>query len=343
MQTPLWLWLGFIAFVLALLALDLGVLHRRQREIRVGEALWLSLGYVALAGLFSAGVFHFRGPPAGYEFLTGYLIEYSLSVDNIFVFVLVFSHFMVPPRYQHRVLFWGVIGALLMRGALILLGTALIATFHWTVFLFGGFLIVTGVKMLLAAEAKPSLENNRIVAFMRRRMRVTEDFHGERFFVRRASVVWATPLFLTLVLIEITDLVFAVDSVPAIFAVTQDPFIVYTSNVFAILGLRALYFALAGIVHRFHYLKYGLSLVLVVVGAKMIANGGLGEKVVPVEAALAVTAALILGSILLSLLRTRGLAGAPGEAAPLPTGWVPGSPPEEPEQAKAAIERPERP
>ncbi len=334
MDTPLWLWLGFLAFVLALLALDLGVIHRRQREIRVGEALWLSLGYFALAGLFNAGVFHFRGPQAGYEFLTGYLIEKSLSVDNIFVFVLVFSHLMVPPLYQHRVLFWGIIGALVMRGALILLGATLIETFHWIVYLFGGFLIVTGVKMLLAGEAKPSLENNRILAFARRRLRVTEEFHGERFFVRRAGVLWATPLFLALLLIEFTDLVFAVDSIPAIFAVTQDPFIVFTSNVFAILGLRALYFALAGIVHRFHYLKYGLSLVLVVIGAKMIANGVFGEKVVPVEAALAVTAVLILGSILLSFLWPRRQ-----PAAALPTGWVPGSPPEEPVQAKAQIER----
>lgn len=322
-----WYWLGFNLFVLVLLAFDLGVLRRRQRAIGVGEALWLSVGYFVLAGVFAAGVFYVFGAPAGYEFVTGYLIEKSLSLDNIFVFVLIFTHFAVPAEYQHRVLFWGVIGALVMRGALIYLGASLIETFHWIVFVFGAFLIVTGAKMLWAADATPDLENNRIVSWVRRRFRVTADYHDKRFFVRREGVLYATPLFLVLVLVEISDLVFAVDSIPAIFAVSQDPFIVYTANVFAILGLRALYFALAGIVHRFHYLKYGLALVLLVVGGKMILNGAFGEKAVSTELALAITAALILGAIVLSIVRTRGVAppATPDEQRTAATGWVPGS------------------
>jgi tellurite resistance protein TerC len=323
-----WLWIGFNAFVLALLALDLGVLHRKERAISVREAIWLSAGYVALAAVFAAGVLHFRGEQAGYEFVTGYLIEKSLSLDNVFVFYLIFAHFAVPPAYQHRVLFWGILGALAMRAALIAAGATLIATFHWIVFVFGAFLILTAVKMLLAADAEPDLERNRVVRFIRSRFRVTPDYHGRRFFVRREGRLWATPLFLVLILVELSDLVFAVDSIPAIFAVSRDPFIVYTANVFAILGLRALYFALAGIVGRFRYLKYGLSLVLLVIGAKMIANGVFGEKVVPTELALLMTAALIGGSILLSLLRPRPAAA--GRAPALVTGWVPGSAAAEP-------------
>ncbi len=322
--SSLWLWLGFNLFVVVLLALDLGLLHRKQREIGVAEALWLSLGYFLLAALFNAGVFYWLGSEAGYAFMTGYLIEKSLSLDNIFVFVLIFAHFAVPAAYQHRVLFWGILGALAMRAALIALGAALIATFHWVVFLFGAFLILTGIKMLLAADAKPDLANNVVLRFMRRRFRVTENYEGQRFFVRRDGVLWLTPLFLVLVLVEISDLIFAIDSIPAIFAITSDPFIVYTANVFAILGLRALYFALLGVVHRFHYLKYGLSLTLLVVGAKMILNGVFGEKVVPVELALAITATLILGSIVLSLMR-------PARAGEPARGWVPGS---------AALEKP---
>jgi len=327
MESSIWLWLGFNLFVLLLLAVDLGLLHRRQREIGVREALLLSLGYVALAAVFAAAVFHFRGPQAGWEFATGYLIEKSLSLDNIFVFVLIFSHFAVPAQYQHRVLFWGILCALLLRGAMIWLGATLIAEFHWIVFVFGAFLLLTGVKMLIAADAKPDLGRNFVLRAARRHLRVTSDYHGERFFVRRpvgqqGDALWVTPLFLVLLLIEFSDLVFAVDSIPAIFAVSQDPFIVYTSNVFAILGLRALYFALAGVIPLFRYLKYGLSLVLVVIGAKMILNGVFGEKVIPTEIALAITVALVGGSIVLSLLR-RPVGDA---TAPLPSGWVPGTP-----------------
>jgi tellurite resistance protein TerC len=318
----IWFWLGFLAFVAVLLTVDLGLLHRKQREIRVREALGMSFFYFVLAMIFCAGIFHFRGAQSGYEFLTGYLIEWSLSVDNIFVFVLVFSYFAVPAQYQHRVLFWGIVGALVMRGTMIFLGAQLIQSFHWIIFLFGAFLIFTSIKMLVMAEAKPDLENNIVVRLIRGRLRVTPGYHGQKFFVRQNGLLYATPLFMVLVLIEFSDLIFAVDSIPAIFAITRDPFIVFTSNVFAILGLRSLYFALAGIVHLFHYLKYGLALVLAVIGTKMILNGTFGEKVIPTEGTLAITAMLIGGSILLSLLRKP----VPGEAlAALPVGWVPGS------------------
>ncbi|WP_305710983.1 TerC family protein [Bradyrhizobium sp.] len=324
MGETVWAWLGFNLFVLALLALDLGVLHRKEREIKVGEALWLSLFYIVLALLFAGGLFWIRGEQAGVEFLTGYLIEKSLSVDNIFVIVLIFTYFAVPAQYQHRVLFWGILGALVMRGILIFAGVQLIDKFAWMATVFGAFLIVTGVKMLLVADAKPDINNNVVLKLLRRRLRVTESYEGKRFFVRRNGALFATPLFLVLMMVEFTDLVFAVDSIPAIIAVSRDPFIIYTANVFAILGLRALYFALARIVPRFIYLKYALSLILVVVGGKMIANYFYGEKFIPTELALLITAVLIGGSIALSLLRTRG--AMPAEPAALPTGWVPGSP-----------------
>lgn len=320
----LWMWVGFNLFVLVLLALDLGILHRKDHAVGIREALLLSLGYFLLALLFGAGVFHFMGPSAGYEFFTGYLIEKTLSVDNIFVFVLIFSFFAVPAQYQHRVLFWGILGALVLRATMILIGAAVIQAFHWVLYLFGAFLVFTGIKMLITINAKPDLANNRVILFLRGRFRVTEDFVGNRFFVRRDGLLYMTPLMLVLILVEVTDLVFAVDSIPAIFAITTDPFIVYTSNVFAILGLRALYFALVGIIHRFHYLKYGLSLVLMVVGAKMLLNAWFGAKVVPTEVALLITAALIGGSMLYSMYKTRGL---PKEEAARESlqGWVPGS------------------
>jgi tellurite resistance protein TerC len=324
MDGTVWAWLGFNLLVLALLALDLGVLHRKEREVKVGEALWLSLFYTVLALLFAAGLFWIRGQQAGVEFLTGYLIEKSLSVDNIFVIVIIFTYFAVPAQYQHRVLFWGILGALVMRGILIFAGVQLIAHFAWMALIFGAFLIVTGVKMLLVADAKPDIDNNVVVKLLRRRLRVTESYEGNRFFVRRNGMLFVTPLFLVLMMVEFTDLVFAVDSIPAILAISQEPFIIYTANVFAVLGLRALYFALAGIVPRFIYLKYALSLILVVVGGKMIANYFYGEKFIPTEVALLITAVLIGGSIALSVLRTRG--ARPAEPAALPTGWVPGSP-----------------
>lgn len=321
METSVWAWVGFLAFVFALIAFDLGVVHRKPREVRVSEALWTSLFYVTLALIFAGGVFHFRGETDGWAFLTGFLIEKSLSIDNIFVFVLIFTHFAVPPSLQHRVLLWGILGALAMRAVLIFAGVELIANFDWLIYVFGGFLVITGLKMLKAADAKPDMANNKLINFVKRRLRVTENYEGERFFVRRNGALMATPLFLALVVVEASDLVFAVDSIPAILAVSQDPFIVFTANVFAILGLRALYFALAGVVHRFHYLKYALALVLVLVGAKMIANGILGGHTVPTEYALIATAVLVFGSIALSLLR-KPRADDPA----LPSGWVVGSP-----------------
>ena len=319
-----WMWVGFNLFVLVLLALDLGILHRKDHAVGIREALLLSLGYFLLALAFGAGVFRFLGADAGYQFFTGYLIEKSLSVDNIFVFVLIFSFFAVPTQYQHRVLFWGILGALMMRAIMILIGAAVIQAFHWVIYLFGAFLVFTGIKMLITINAKPDLQNNRLVLMLRRRFRITDDFEGNRFFVRRDGLLYMTPLMLVLILVEVTDLVFAVDSIPAIFAITTDPFIVYTSNVFAILGLRALYFALAGIIHRFHYLKYGLSLVLMVVGAKMLLNAWFGEKVIPTEVALLITGILIGGSMLISMIKTRDL---PKEAANEEAlhGWVPGN------------------
>lgn len=322
----IWMWVGFNLFVLALLALDLGVLHRGAKQITVRHALWLSLGYVGLAMVFAGGMFVFMGKAEGYQFLTGYLIEKSLSVDNIFVFVLIFTHFAVPPQYQYRVLFWGILGALVMRATLILVGAAVIDAFHWVIYLFGAFLIFTGVKMLVTVGQEPDVDNNRIVRFMRRRFRVTQDFSGSRFFVKVDGIRYMTPLFLVLILIELTDVVFALDSIPAIFAITTDPFIVYTSNVFAILGLRALYFALAGVIHRFHYLKYGLSLVLVIVGVKMVLNAWFGTKVIPTEIALLMTGVLIGSSILFSIWKTRRLEGAEAEQM-ASQWWIPGSPP----------------
>ena len=324
----IWLWVGFNVFVLVLLALDLGILHRNNEEISVKHALVLSLGYIALALGFGAGVFAFMGPTPGYQFLTGYLIEKSLSVDNVFVFVLIFTHFAVPPKYQYRVLFWGVLGALVMRATLIITGAAVIEAFHWVIYLFGAFLIFTGAKMLVTVGKEPDVENNAVIRFMRRRFKVTSGFVEHHFFVTQNGVRFMTPLFLVLVLVEVSDVVFALDSIPAIFAITTDPFIVYTSNVFAILGLRALYFALAGIIHRFHYLKYGLSLVLVVVGLKMILNAWFDKKVIPTEIALLITAVLIGGAILFSMWKTRRM--TPEEAAELSEQWwVPGSPPKE--------------
>jgi tellurite resistance protein TerC len=270
----LWLWTGFNLFVLMMLAVDLLVFHREAHDVAPREAAAWSVVWVALAMVFGGGVYLFAGREAGLEYFAGYLIEKALSVDNIFVFVLIFGFFRVPARYQHRVLFWGILGALVMRGAMIAAGAFLIQQFHWIIYLFGGFLVVTGIRMARQAEVAIHPDSNPVIRLVRRLVPVTTDYHGQHFFIRDAvngRRVWvATPLFVVLVLVETTDLIFAVDSIPAIFAVTQDPFIVYSSNVFAILGLRALYFLLAAVIHRFHYLKAGLSAVLVFVGIKML-------------------------------------------------------------------------
>jgi tellurite resistance protein TerC len=302
----LWLWLGFNAFVLVMLAIDLGVFHREAHEVSMKEAGAWSALWVTLALAFNYGVYHFMGPQAGLEFLTGYLIEKALSVDNIFVFVLIFSYFSVPPRYQHRVLFWGILGALLMRGAMIAAGAVLIAEFHWIIYVFGAFLVFTGVRMALQKAHAIDAAKNPVIRLVRRFVPVSDQYHGQKFWVRadvggRLRLV-ATPLLVVLVLVETTDLIFAVDSIPAIFAITQDPFIVYTSNVFAILGLRALYFLLAGVIHRFHYLKLGLSVVLVFVGAKMLLTD---IYKVPVGVSLGVIALVLSTAIVASLVVPR--------------------------------------
>ena len=299
----LWLWLGFNVFVLAMLAVDLGVFHRRAHEVSLKEAAAWSAVWISLALGFAYGIYHFRGPQPGLEFLTGYLIEKALSVDNIFVFVLVFSYFNVPSRYQHRVLFWGILGALVMRGTMIAAGAALIHRFHWVIYLFGGFLIVTGIRMATHPMHAIAPEANPIIRLVRRLVPVTDQYHGQSFFIHeriggRLRRV-ATPLFVVLVLVETTDLIFALDSIPAIFAVTTDPFRVYTSNVFAILGLRALYFLLAGVIHRFHYLRLGLSAVLVFVGVKMVVAD---VYHVPIGLSLGIIARMLAASVAASLL-----------------------------------------
>lgn len=266
-----WLWIGFNLFVLALLALDLGVFHRRTHVVSVRESLVWTGVWIGLALLFNLGVWHFAGGETALQFFTGYVLEKSLSVDNVFVFALVFGAFAVPALYQHKVLFWGILGALVMRALMIVGGAALLARFSWIVYLFGAFLLFTGFKMV-RQRALPALdpEHHPVVRWVRRFLPVTADFRGDRFFVRENGVRTATPLFVVLLLVEVSDVVFAVDSIPAIFAVTEDPFIVYTSNVFALLGLRSLYFALAGVMGRFHYLKTGFGVLLGFVGIKML-------------------------------------------------------------------------
>jgi tellurite resistance protein TerC len=298
MGAPIWAWIGFAAFVLAMLALDLGVFHRESHEVRVREAMIWSGVWVALALLFNLVLYYSRGPEPALEFLAGYLIEKSLSVDNIFVFLLIFTYFRVPPRYQHRVLFWGVLGALVMRAILIALGVSLIHRFHWVIYFFGAFLVLTGVKMALEKDKELNLERNPALRLFRRFAPVTDDYRGGKFFVRQGGRYFATPLLVALVVVETTDLVFAVDSIPAILAITPDPFIIYTSNVFAILGLRALYFALAGVMKLFHYLHYGLAAILVFVGAKMLLAD---IYKIPVGVALGAVAGILIISVIASL------------------------------------------
>jgi tellurite resistance protein TerC len=305
-----WVWLIFIGIVVTLLAFDLGVLHKDDHEIGVKESLWLSAGYISVALLLGAWVAWYFGAQSGMEYFTGFMIEKSLSMDNVFVIALIFTYFAIPRLYQHRVLFWGILGVIVLRALMIGLGAALVTEMSWILYVFGAFLVFTGIKMLIIANHMPDIGNNPLLKFLRKRMRVTEQIEGNAFFVYKPDPVtgktvrWATPLFLALCLIEFVDLVFAVDSVPAIFAITTDPFIVYTSNIFAILGLRALYFALAAMIHRFTYLKYALALVLVFIGAKIFLVGIIGK--IPPVISLTVTFGLILGGVLFSLYKTRG-------------------------------------
>ena len=303
-----WLWLVFGGVVVTLLALDLGVLHRDGGEISVTESLWLSAGYIAVALVFGAWLWWQVGAQEGMDYFTAYAVEKSLSLDNVFVISLVFTAFAVPRQYQHRVLFWGILGVIVMRALLIGAGATLVQEFHWILYLFAAFLIYTGVKMLWAADHAPDPMRNPVLRLIRRVVPVTEQLHGSAFWVKQPDAsgrmrLIATPLFMALVTVELADLVFAVDSVPAVFAVTSDPFVVYTSNIFAILGLRALYFALAAILHRFAYLKYALALVLVFIGGKIIAAELVGK--IPSAISLGVTFGLLAAGVLFSLWKTR--------------------------------------
>ncbi len=324
---PAWMWLAFIAIVIALLVFDLGVLHRDNREIEVRESLVLSAGYIAMGLAFGGWVWWYLGPQSGIEYLTGFAVEKTLAMDNVFVIAMIFTYFAVPRLYQHRVLFWGILGVIVLRAIMIGLGAPLVENFSWILYVFAVFLILTGVKMIWMGDQKPDLAQNPALRFLRSRFNVTDEHHGEHFFVQlpdpgapagSGRMTWfMTPLFLALLLIEIADVIFAVDSVPAIFLITTDPFIVYTSNIFAILGLRALYFALAAMVHRFAYLKYALSLLLIFIGSKIFIAWGMGWEKFPPAWGLGITVAILSSGILYSLWRTRadGSAGTTASRA----------------------------
>ncbi len=311
--TPAWFWLAFIFLVLALTAFDLGVLHKEDREMGIGESLKLSVFYITVALLFGAWVWYARGPEPGMQYYTGFFIEKALSIDNVFVISLIFTYFAIPAKYQYRALLWGILAVIVLRGLMIAGGAALVNEAYWVLYLFAAFLIYTGIKMFFAGDEPMDVANNSAVKFISRHMRVTRELHGQHFFVKTPDpktgkmVRAATPLFLALVVINLADLVFAVDSVPAIFAITTDTFIVYTSNIMAILGLRALYFALAAMVHRFHYLKYALAAVLIFIGSKIFVSDFLmGGAKFPPLLSLGVTFALIAAGVFYSLWKTRG-------------------------------------
>jgi tellurite resistance protein TerC len=330
MGKPLWMWAVFVSVILLLLAFDLGVLNRGDEELGIGKSLWLSAFYIGIAMAFGGGIWWAYetgrlvtedGTHAGIAYFTGFFIEKALSIDNAFVISLIFAFFAIPARYQYRALVWGIIAVIVLRGLMIAAGAALIQNYGWVLYLFGAFLIATGIKMLVTMNKPLNIGANPLLRWLRQHLRVTENPHGNRFWVRLPApdtrggppsdrpgaplAWWATPLLLALVLIECADLIFAVDSVPAIFAITQDPFIVYTSNIFAILGLRALYFALAAIINRFAYLKYALAAILVFVGGKIIVADALDIGKVPAWLSLGTTAALLAAGILYSLHRTR--------------------------------------
>jgi tellurite resistance protein TerC len=314
MSSQVWVWVAFNLFVLVMLAVDLGVVHRRSHEVKLTEALVWSGVWIALALLFNLGVYYWYGPQPALEFLTGYLIEKSLSVDNIFVFLLLFSYFRVPPVYQHKVLFWGILGALVMRAIFIVAGISLLQRLHWIIYVFGALLILTGIKMVMEKDKEIHPEKNPVLKLFRRLVPVTEHYHEDRFLVKQGGRYAATPLFLVLLMVETTDVIFAVDSIPAILAITVDPLIVYTSNVFAILGLRALYFALAGVIRRFHYLHYGLSAILVFVGVKMLLTD---IYKFPIAVALGVVASILLIAVVVSVVRARRGEGVTARADPM--------------------------
>lgn len=313
MSHSIWAWVGFNVLILVLLAIDLGLFHRKAAVVSTSEAAVWTAVWVILALTFAGGTWYVLGPTPALEFITGYLIEKSLSVDNIFVFVVIFSYFQVPEQYRYRVLFWGIIGALIMRAILIAAGAALIAKFHWIIYVFGAFLIFTGIRLAFAKDEGVEPEKNPALRVLRRLMPISNQYEGQRFVLRRHGQLVATPLLVVLLVVETTDVVFALDSIPAIFAVTRDPFIVYTSNVFAILGLRALYFLLQGVMGMFRFLKYGLSVVLAFIGFKMVIAD---LYHVPITISLSVVAAILTVSIVLSLLFPERPGGgpAPGQA-----------------------------
>ena len=315
---PVWMWAGFLTIVVALMAFDLGVLNKEDKELGITESLWLSLFYFAFAVVYGIGIWiayeygvlkTMDGTHAGMTFFTGYFIEKALSVDNVFVISLIFTYFAIPRKYQYRALVWGIIAVIILRGIMIGVGAALVQNYSWVLYFFAVFLIFTGIKMLVVPDSDPDVSQNPVVKFMSKHMRISKELHGQKFFISEMDqksgkmVSVATPLFVALVVINIADLIFAVDSVPAIFAITTDTFIVYTANIMAILGLRALYFALAAMVHRFHYLKYALAIVLVFIGLKIFWNQLVG-KVDP-AISLGVTVALIAGGIFYSMWKTR--------------------------------------
>ena len=314
---PAWMWLAFMGVVVGLLALDLGVLHRGAKEIGVRESLLLSGMYIVVGVAFGGWVWWEMGAQPGIEYLTGFAIEKSLAMDNVFVIAMIFGYLAIPRSLQHRVLFWGILGVIVLRAVMIGAGAALVSQFGWVLYLFAGFLILTGIKMFMTGDGHGDVGDSKLIRFIRRRFRVTDDLEGQRFFVRRPGrdgrmVLWATPMFLALVMIEVADVIFAVDSVPAIFAITTDPYIVYTSNIFAILGLRALYFALAAVIHRFAYLKQALAVLLIFIGGKVFVADLFGWAKFPAEWSLAITALILTSGVVWSLWRTRE---DPGRAA----------------------------
>ncbi|WP_421762220.1 TerC family protein [Devosia sp.] len=312
MGQPLWMWLGFFTLVVVLLAFDLGILHRDGHEIGVRESLGLSGFYITLGLAFGGFIWFSLGAQSGLEYLTGFVVEKSLAMDNVFVIAMIFGYLAIPRQYQHRVLFWGILGVIVLRAIMIGFGAALVTEFSWVMYLFAAFLVFTGIKMLMTSDKETDLSANPLLKFMRKRFRVTEALHDDRFFVRQPDgktgkiVRFMTPLFLALVMIEIADVIFAVDSVPAIFAITTDPYLVYTSNIFAILGLRALYFALAAILHRFAYLKQALAVLLVFIGSKIVVADLLGWEKFPAEWSLGITFVILGAGVGYSLWRTRG-------------------------------------
>ena len=307
--TPVWMWLTFISIVIGLLVLDLGVLSKTDHEIGISESLRFSAMYISLGLAFSGFVWWQMGAEATAQYLTAFVVEKTLAMDNVFVIALIFSYFAVPRMYQHRVLFWGILGVILLRGVMIGAGATLVAQYHWVLYIFAAFLIFTGIKMLMMGDKEHSIDDNALLRFLRQRLNVTDTIEGREFFVTKPvggkMVRFATPLFLALVVIEVADLIFAVDSVPAVFAITTDPFLVYTSNIFAILGLRALYFALSAILHRFAYLKYALSLLLVFIGSKIFIADLLGLEKFPPSLSLGVTFAILTVGVVYSLYKTR--------------------------------------